>query len=564
MVSIFTTNVNFLDRISKCPHRRTIRRHDETRWRVLACQKRVHQALPACGGALQRPKKSFKFASINCIFMKHILLYAAALLCCIGCRNEVVPTTVSIVPNPVSITQYEGGAAFKGVKTKVDGALQAEQYTLCVKNGRASICGGSEAGVFYGEQTLDQILSQCEGATVPNLYIEDKPYFAYRGALMDCCRHFFPLEDIKKFIDIMAVHKLNTLHWHLTDDQGWRIEIKKYPKLTEIGAFRKETIVGHYKKKDKVRTFDGVPHGGFYTQEECREIVAYAASKHITVIPEIEMPGHAVAALASYPELGCTGGPYEVRTMWGISRDVLCVGKDGTMQFLKDVLDEVCDIFPSEYINIGGDEAPRDAWKKCPHCQKRIADNGLEGEAQLQSWMIREVEKYLASKGRRIIGWDEILEGGIDKTATVLSWRGPEGGKTAAKMGNDAIMCPSKFFYFDYYETKGGEANGEHLSIRGWVNLRKAYSFDSFEDLTAEEAVHIKGVQANMWAEYTPTFEIEQRRMLPRFCALSEVAWNPMGRTSYEDFLARIAAGMRPIYDKYGYLYSTFAFDGIE
>ena len=495
--------------------------------------------------------------------MKAPFLFAAAALCCAcGVAPKPTATQIAVVPNPVSITQYEGGAAYKGVSTKISKDLGSEEYTLKINNGKAQIKGGSEAGVFYAQQTLEQILVQCEGSVVPNLYIEDKPYFGYRGAMMDCSRHFFSVDEVKKFIDIMAVHKLNTFHWHLTDDQGWRIEIKKYPKLTEIGSWRKETLVGHYRQKP--RTFDGTPYGGFYTQDDCREIVSYAASKHITVIPEIEMPGHSVAVLASYPEFGCTGGPYEVRTIWGISKEVLCIGKDETMQFLKDVLDEVCEIFPSEYINIGGDEAPRDEWKKCELCQKRIADNGLANEAELQSWLVREIEKYLAAKGRRIAGWDEILEGGIDKTATVMSWRGAKGGKTAAKLGNDAVMCPNKFFYFDYYETTNPEANGEPLSIGHCVSLKKSYSFDPFEDLTPEEAAHIKGVQANMWAEYTPTFEVEQRRMLPRFCALSEIAWNPLGRTSYEEFLGRVSKGMRPVYDKRGFVYTTYAFDGIE
>lgn len=332
------------------------------------------------------------------------------------------------------------------VKLSIDPALAEEGYTLDSTSDKEEIllAGGSVKGVWWGLQTLEQLLvAATENPAqmrIPALRIEDAPRFAYRGAHLDCGRHFFTTDEVKTYIDIISAHKINTFHWHLTEDQGWRIEIKKYPELTRIGSQRPETYVGHlYAHTGK---YDGTPHGGYYTQDEIRDIVAYAAERQITIIPEIEMPGHAVAALASYPWLGCRGEGYEVWTSWGVNKDIFCVGKETTFEFLQNVLDEVCDLFPGEYIHIGGDEAPRDSWKTCPHCQKRMKELGLEKEAQLQSYLVARIEKYLNAKGRKIIGWDEILEGGVTPTATVMSWRGAEGGIAAAKQGNDAIMVP--------------------------------------------------------------------------------------------------------------------------
>jgi len=488
--------------------------------------------------------------------MQHLnkILFIAASLFAASCAGHKTDVTVSVVPKPVSMEQYAVEAPFGEVTTSVDARLAPEEYILKIRKGKVSIKGGSDAGVFWGEQTLAQIHQQCP-ETVPNLTICDKPEFAYRGAHLDCCRHFWAVDEVKTFIDLMAIHKLNTFHWHLAEDQGWRFESKKYPKLTEIAAWRSGTMIGREWGSD-----DGIRHGGFYTQEEMKDVVAYASGKFITVIPEIEMPGHATAALAAYPELGCTGGPYEVIKEWGVFPDIFCVGKDKTIQFLKDILDEVCEIFPSEYIHIGGDEAPRTRWESCPDCQARIKAEGLENEAQLQSWLNNQIETYLNSKGRKIIGWDEILEGGVTRSATVMSWRGPQGGKAAAAMGNDVVMTPNSHYYFDYYQTAGNIENGEPLGIGGHVNLEKAFSFNPYEDLDDNAKVHIKGIQANMWTEYISEFSGVLYRELPRIAALSEVAWNFSGKGCYKCFVERVKKALLPIYEEKGWPYADFAF----
>ena len=487
--------------------------------------------------------------------MHKLIPFITAGMLALACAPKPAEVTVAVVPQPVSIQQFEGTANPKAVSTKINDKLAAEEYVLDSRGGRVIIIGGSEAGVFYGKQTLEQLKLQATDGKIAKVLIQDKPQFGYRGAHLDCARHFFNVDDVKKYIDMMAVHKLNTFHWHLTEDQGWRFESKKYPKLTEIGAWRSGTMI-----EKQWGSSDGIRYGGFYTQEEMKDVVAYAAERHITVIPEIEMPGHSVAALAAYPELGCTGGPYEVFTGWGIFPDILCVGKDQTVQFLKDILDEVCEIFPSEYIHIGGDEAPRDRWTECPDCQARMKAEGLENEAQLQSWLNLQIEQYLASKGRKMIGWDEILEGGVSKDATVMSWRGPQGGKAAAQQGNDVIMTPNNFFYLDYYQTKGGMENGEPLSIGGHLNLEKSYSFDPYEDLDDNTKGHIKGIQANVWTEYIPDMNTVMYHALPRLAALAEIAWNADGRTDYNCFRTRVATTLVPQYKANGWNYADFAF----
>ena len=481
-------------------------------------------------------------------------IFAAGVIAC-ACAPKETDVTVAVVPQPVSIHQFEGSAGSTSFTTRINDKLAPEEYILDSRSGKVIITGGSEAGVFYGQKTLDQLRLQAVDGRISKVLIQDKPQFAYRGAHLDCCRHFFGVDKVKEFIDMMTVHKLNTFHWHLTEDQGWRFESKKYPKLTEISAWRKGTMIGR-----EWGTNDGIRHGGFYTQEEMKEVVAYAAERHITVIPEIEMPGHSVAALAAYPELGCTGGPYEVFCEWGVFPDIFCVGKDATIKFLEDILDEVCEIFPSEYIHIGGDEAPRDRWKECPDCQARMKAEGLKNEAELQSWLNLTIEKYLAEKGRKIIGWDEILEGGVSKDATVMSWRGPEGGKAAAAQGNDVIMTPNNFYYFDYYQTEGGVENGEPLGIGGHVNLEKAYSFNPYEDLDDNTKGHIKGIQANLWTEYIPEWDGVMYRELPRIAALAEVAWNANGRTDYAGFVKRVESVLLPQYKANGWAYADFAF----
>ena len=461
----------------------------------------------------------------------------------------------------------EKSAKKADVKLSVDKSLAEEQYRLTIDpKDRIVITGGSAKGVWWGLQSLSQILidsaSKAEGGQLKlaGLEIEDWPEFAYRGAMLDCCRHFIPFEDVKKYIDIMAYHKLNTFHWHLTEDQGWRIEIKKYPLLTEIGSKREDTLVNHLREKEENRVYDGHPHSGFYTQEQARELVAYAAARQITVIPEIEMPGHAEAALASYPYLGCRQTGYVTLPVWGIIPEVFCMGRETTFKFFEDVLDEICEIFPGEYIHIGGDECPRDRWKECPDCQRRMKEEGLTEVGQLQGYQLKRVEKYLNAKGRHIIGWDEILESGATPTATVMSWRGPQGGVKAAKMGNKVVMAPNNYFYLDYYQTADPVANKEPLGIGGYVSLEKCWSFDPFDQLTEKEKSYIYGIQANTWTEYMRGIDRVQFMDLPRFCALSAVSWHKDAQT-YPEFLAKVKDSMLKLYQYYGLIYAPYAFE---
>lgn len=445
------------------------------------------------------------------------------------------------------------------VRLYCDKRLAEEEYTLNIMKHHIEICGGTPKGVFYGIQTLRQLIAS-NGGELPVMEIKDKPYMAYRGTMLDVCRHFYSVEEVKKFIDVMAMHKMNYFHWHLTDDQGWRIEIKKYPELTKIGSVRKETVVGRF-EYNKEMTYDGVPYGGYYTQEEIREVVRYASERYIDIIPEIEMPGHAVAALASYPYLGCTDGPYEVRTMWGVSKDVYCAGKETTFEFLKGVLSEVIALFPSKYIHIGGDECPKDRWKICEKCQQRIKEENLKDENHLQSYFVNRIEKYLQANGRQIIGWDEILEDGISKTAIIMSWRDQNYGLKAAQSGNKVIMTPRWYCYFDYYQTSNPEKY-EYLGIGRYLPVRQVYRLDPYDRLTPKEQKNILGVQANVWTEYIPDSDRLHKVLLPRLAALSEVAWS-YDRKQYNDFLDRLTS-MRKLYDVTGMIYSTFVFDGIE
>ncbi len=417
--------------------------------------------------------------------------------------------------------------------------LGKEGYLLKVNSNSVIITASTPNGLFYGMQTLKQVLPlEAENGklSIPTLDLKDQPRFSWRGNMLDVGRHFFPVSFLKKYIDILAMYKINTFHWHLTDDQGWRIEIKKYPLLTEISHWRDETIVGHAGQSNE---YDGLGYGGFYTQEQAREIVRYAAERYITVIPEIEMPGHSSAALAAYPNLGCTGGPYKVQGTWGVHKDVYCAGKDETIIFLQDVLDEILDIFPSEFIHIGGDECPKDAWEKCPDCQKRIKDEGLIDEHELQSWFVTQMDHYLTAKGRRLIGWDEILEGGLAPQATVMSWRGIAGGIEAAKQNHDVVMSPTTHMYLDYYQTEDRE--NEPLAIGGFLPVEKVYSFEPVpEELTPEEAKHILGVQTNLWTEYVPNTKHAEYMLLPRLEAEAEVAWTKKDLKDFTDFENRL------------------------
>lgn len=443
------------------------------------------------------------------------------------------------------------------------GIANKEGYVLTTTPEGISINGQTENGVFYGIQTLRKsIPAGAKGATVliPAGEIKDEPRFSYRGMHLDVGRHFFPKEFIKKYIDLLALHNMNTFHWHLTEDQGWRIEIKKYPKLTEIGSQRSRTVIGR-----NTQEYDNTPYGGFYTQEEAKEIVKYAQERYITIIPEVDLPGHMLAALAAYPEMGCTGGPYEVCPRWGVFEDVLCIGNDKTMQFLEDVMSEIIEIFPSEYVHIGGDEAPRTRWEKCPKCQARIKSENLKAdkkhtaEDRLQSYCMSRIEKFLNSKGRRIIGWDEILEGDVAPNATVMSWRGMNGGLEAAKLGHDVIMTPNTYVYFDYYQT--ADTKDEPDAIGGCVPLEKVYSLEPVPaSLNENEKKHIIGVQANLWTEYIATTQQIEYMVLPRMAALAEVQWTLPEKKDYRNFTKRLPQ-LLAFYDREGLNYGKHVFN---
>lgn len=429
-----------------------------------------------------------------------------------------------------------------------------EEYDLVVDNKKVIITSSMPNGSFYGVQTLLQLIDIYKtenniaySAQIPGVKINDKPRFQWRGMHLDVCRHFYDKEFVKKYIDLLAMHKMNTFHWHLTEDQGWRVEIKKYPKLTEIGSFRSETMV-----EKNWNQFDGTSHSGFYTQEEIQEIVQYAADRFITIIPEIEMPGHSLAALAAYPELGCTGGSYEVAKTWGVFNDVYCAGNEQTFEFLENVLTEVIALFPGKYIHIGGDECPKENWKKCPKCQERIQNEGLKDEFELQSYFIRRIEKFLIANNKKLIGWDEILEGGLAPEATVMSWRGTEGGIAAAKMGHDVVMSPNNECYFDHYQA---DPESEPLAIGGYTDLKDVYNYEPVpEELTIEEAKHILGAQANVWTEYIATEKHLEYMVLPRMTALAEVVWTSKTLKDFEDFKSRLEKHvLRLEFKKYNY-----------
>lgn len=430
----------------------------------------------------------------------------------------------------------------KFIHFKLDSTLDnSEAYHLDITSKGVTVKAKTAKGAFYAFQTLRQLLpKQIENGTytakeiaIQNLSVKDAPQFSYRGMHLDVGRHFYSVDFIKKYIDMMAMLKMNTFHWHLTEDQGWRIEIKKYPKLQEIAAYRDETLIGHY--SDQPHQFDGKKYGGFYTQNEVKDIVRYATERQITVIPEIEMPGHSQAAIAAYPELGCTGKQIKVATKWGVFEEVYCP-KEETFQFLEDLIDEVVELFPGKYIHIGGDEAPKTRWKSCKYCQELIKKENLKDEHGLQSYFIARMEKYINSKGKSIIGWDEILEGGLAPNATVMSWRGTKGAVQAAKEGHDVIMTPTSHCYFDYYQSDNGN---EPVAIGGFLPLEKVYSFNPIpKQLTKEEAKHVLGAQGNVWTEYIPTSKKVEYMAFPRAIALSEVLWSE--NKNYTDFMRRL------------------------
>jgi hexosaminidase len=419
----------------------------------------------------------------------------------------------------------------------IDNSLEVndEGYTLDATDKLVSIKAKTAKGLFYGMQTLMQLLpAEIESTTVVNgiawtlpcVTIKDEPRFAYRGIMLDPCRHFIPVENIKKQLDVLALFKINQFHWHLTEDQGWRIEIKKYPKLTEIGSKRVDG--------------EGTEYSGFYTQEQIKEVVAYASERFINVIPEIELPGHALAAISAYPELSCKGDSLSPRIIWGVEEDVYCAGKEETFKFLEDVISEVVTLFPGEYFHIGGDECPKVRWEKCPLCQKRMRENKLKNEHELQSYFVQRIEKVLASHGKKMIGWDEILEGGLAPSATVMSWRGEDGGIAAASMDHDVIMTPgSNGMYLDHYQ---GDSKIEPVAIGGYTLLEKTYSYNPVPDTLVGlgKSNFVKGVQGNIWSEYMYTTDLMEYRIYPRILAVAEIGWTPLEGKDYKDFERRI------------------------
>ncbi|WP_294175824.1 family 20 glycosylhydrolase [uncultured Coprobacter sp.] len=548
---------------------------------------------------------------------KHLFILGVCLLSLsiISCKQQNAPNTYSVIPYPNSLVPEEGTFAFNkktkiictpsldsasqevvrdfsallnnvaGLRTEcvveeekdeknivffdLDTSIADEGYSLDIDPSEIIIKASSAAGFYYAVQSLKQLLpiavyedkksDSAQKWEVPCAHIDDAPRFSYRGMHLDVARHFFSVDEVKRYIDLLAMHKLNVFHWHLTDDQGWRIEIKKYPKLTEIGSIREQTMVG--KNFDQ---YDNTPYGGYYTQDQIRDIVNYAKERFITIIPEVDLPGHMVAALASYPSLGCTGGPYEVQGIWGVHPDVLCAGKEETYEFVTDVLSEVIELFPSRYIHIGGDECPKDRWKKCPLCQARIRKLGLKtdkehtAEERLQSYFMTRVEKFLNENDRQIIGWDEILEGGAAPNATVMSWRGTDGGVQAAKLRHNVVMTPNTYLYFDYYQSE--DTQTEPLAIGSYVPLERVYGFEPVPDtLDNDSKKYILGAQANLWTEYISDFKQVEYMLLPRLDALSEVQWTRPENKNWVSFLDRLQHNIQ-VYDLKGYNYGKHIF----
>ena len=552
--------------------------------------------------------------------MKRLLLFCLAAMAFAACTKEQLPVAdYDIIPQPKevrlneekpfelnfkTVVYYEAGLEREAMflseyvsnilciglnqqeyHGQTDGIVlnivsedftQAEAYEINVTPKQVIIKGADAAGVFYGIQTLRKSIPVSRLSTDPQRgfdvrlsdiscqlpcgTIRDWPNFSYRGMHLDPCRHFIPLDSVKVYIDMLAMHNMNQFHFHLSEDQGWRIEIKKYPELTEIGAYRNGTVIGH-----NGNLYDTIRHGGFYTQDELRDLIAYAAERHINIIPEIDLPGHMLAALACYPQLGCTGGPYEVWKRWGVSEDVLCAGNEEAMQFAEDVLNEVMDVFPSPYIHIGGDECPKVRWEKCPKCQAKIKELGIKkddkfsAEGYLQSYVMNRMAKVVEARGRRVIGWDEILEGNVSETAIIMSWRGTEGGIEAARKGHDVIMAPSSYLYFDYYQSE--DIASEPMCIGGYLPVERVYEFQPLpEELTPEQQKHIIGVQANIWTEYIAHFWHVQYMALPRMEALTEIQWNNPRERDFEEFVER-CRHMVQLYDLYHYTYADHIFN---
>jgi hexosaminidase len=442
---------------------------------------------------------------------------------------------ISVIPQPTAIVELEGTSTAP-VTLVPSTAHGAEGYELTVTPDAVTLVG-SPAGQFYGQQTLRQL--RADNGSIPCCRISDRPRFSWRGLMVDVARHFFSKDELKHFLDVMAAHKLNVFHWHLVDDQGWRVEIKQYPRLTEVGAWRDGIGFGLDPGSTRHYRADG-RYGGFYTQDDIREIVAYAAERHITIVPEIEMPGHSTAALAAYPALSCTGRACSPATSAGVMHGVYCAGQEATFEFLENILSEVIGLFPGPFIHIGGDEVPKDNWKACPRCQQRIAAEGLQNEDEIQSYFIRRIERFLNAHGRRLIGWDEILEGGLAPHATVMSWHGVKGGIAAANAGHDVVMTPVSHCYFDAYQSTAG-----HPLAAGWIKpiipVERVYEFDPIPpEIALDKAHHILGGGANLWTEFMPNYGHLQFMAWPRACALAEVLWSAPGRRQLDDFLKRL------------------------
>ena len=484
--------------------------------------------------------------------------------------NEV---TDKVFGKELSVAESSYASQNNTINIYKNASLLPEGYSMEVSHSGIDIYAATASGVFYAFQTLRQLIpaeafitKRVGSVAIPAVKIEDAPHFEYRGVLLDVCRHFFTVEQVKTVIDIAAMHKLNKFHWHLTDDQGWRIEIKRFPLLTEVGSRRADSqVIGTHHCHNMA--MEGVPYGPyFYTQEQIREVVAYAAERFITVIPEIDMPGHMLAAMASYPHLGCVGEGYKVRETWGVAPEVLCLGKDSTFEFAEGVLEEVLTLFPSEYIHIGGDEAPRVAWEKCPECQKRMKREGLKAEAQLQSYFNNRIESFLQRRGRKMIGWDEILEGGVTPTSTIMSWRGTEGGIAAAKVGNKVIMTPHRYCYFSRIQSldRADEPlyGVRHPDKPHHISLDMAYNFNPYDGLNVEEQKNIIGMQACVWTEQIKEFDHLLYMYLPRLSALAESAWN-LPNKDFESYVERVARLLK-LYDAYGYNYAQSYWRDLE
>jgi hexosaminidase len=445
----------------------------------------------------------------------------------------------------------KSGSGRNCITIAMDAQSENEAYKLTVAEKGITIIGGA-AGLFYGVQTLQQLLEGADSlCAIPCLNINDRPRFGYRGFMLDVGRYFYPVEYLKRYFDLMAHYKFNVFHWHLTEDCGWRIEIKKHPELTRKAAWRSSTQITYEGGSDHI------PHGGYYTQAQARELIAYAAARHITIIPEIEMPGHTLAALAVHPELSCTGGPFAVPTLWEKGRweledDIFCAGNDGTFAFLQDVLGEIIDLFPSKYIHIGGDEAPKKQWKQCPKCQTRIKSEGLKDEDELQSYFVKRIERYINSRGRQVIGWDEILQGGLAPNAAVMSWRGEEGGMEASRLGHQAVMAPHQYMYLDYYSAR--DRSIEPVALGGFLPMEMVYGYEPYGKLSPEQQKNIMGVQTCIWMEFVHSEAHLDYMTFPRAMAVAEVAWSPAARKDYASFLRRVHRELATL-DRIGVLF---------